>query len=122
MDDLVKLENKFLDKDGNIILDDFIYELYSYHKTHRFTLISANDFLERLAVDFNYDIKNIPNINFDLIKRNFRCGNGFSKYLNRTLFLMGIDIINTLINSKNDDTYDIYTNMLYMSELEVIIS
>ena len=35
---------------------------------------------------------------------------------------MGIEIINTLINSKNNDIYSIYTNMLYMSELEVIIS
>lgn len=122
LDSLVKLEKQFLDKDGNIIQDDIFYELYSYHKAHRFTLISSNDFLERLAVDFDYNILEIPNISFDVIKKNFKYGKDFSKYLNRTLFLMGIEIINTIIKSKNNDTYDIYTNILYMLELEVIIS
>lgn len=122
LDSLVKLEKQLIDKDGNIIQDDVIYELYSYHKAHRFTLISSNDFLERLAVDFDYNIIEIPNVTFDVIKKNFKCNNGFYKYLNRTLFLMGIEIINTLINSNNSDTYDIYTNMLYMSQLDAIIS
>ena len=118
LDALVKLEKQFLDKDGKLIQDDIIYELYSYHKAHRFTLISSNDFLERIAIDFDYNILSIPNISFDTIKKNFKCGKEFSKYLNRTLFLIGIEII----KGNNNDTYDIYTNMLYMSELEVIVS
>jgi len=121
LDALVKLEKQFLDKDGNIIQDDVIYELYSYHKAHRFTLISSNDFLERIAIDFDYNIIDIPNISFDNIKKNFEYGKGFSKYLNRTLFLMGIEIINTLVNNDNKDVYDIYTNMLYMCQLDVIV-
>ena len=122
LDSLVKLEKQFLDIDGNIISDDVIFEIYSYHKAHKFTLISSNDFAERIAVDFDYNIIDIPNISFDVIKRNFKGGKEFNRYLNRTLYLMGIEIINTLINSKNNDAYDIYTNMLYMLELEVIIS
>jgi len=121
LDALVKLEKQFLDKDGKLIQDDIIYELYSYHKAHRFTLISSNDFLERIAIDFDYNILDIPNISFDTIKKNFKCGKEFSKYLNRTLFLIGIEIINTLVNGNNNDVYDIYINMLYMCQLEVII-
>lgn len=121
LDALVKLEKQFLDKDGNLIQDDIIYELYSYHKAHRFTLISSNDFLERIAIDFDYNILDIPNISFDTIKKNFKCEKEFSKYLNRTLFLIGIEIINTLVKGNNNDVYDIYINMLYMCQLEVII-
>lgn len=120
---LVKVEKQFLDKDGNVIQDEVIYDLYSYHKAHRFTLLSSNDFLERLAVDFDFNICEIPNISFDKIKSNFKCDNSFNNSLNKTLYLMGIEIINTLINDNNErDVYNVYSNMLYLSELEVILN
>lgn len=119
LDALVKLEKRFLNNDNN---NDMYFDLYSYHKAHKFTLISSNDFLERLALDFDFNLIDIPNISFDVIKRNFNYEGNFSKYLKDMLYVMAIEIINTTLYSSNKDTYDIYTNMLYMSELEVIIS
>lgn len=122
LDSLIKLEKQFLDNDNDMIRNDTFFDLYSYHKAHKFTLISSNDFLERLAIDFDYNIMDIPNINFDVIKRNFDCGKNFSKYLNELLYLMAIETIYNILYNENKDTYDIYTNMLYMSELDVIIN
>ena len=123
LDALVKVDKQLLDKDDSTVQNDFIYDLYSYHKAHKFTLLSTNDFLERIAVDFNFNLSDMPSISFDRIKNNFRLGNNFNKYLNKILYIIGIETINNLVNSKYSfDVNSIYTNMLYIAELEVIIS
>ena len=119
LDSLVKIEIQF----KNIDNDNSIYDLYSFHKTYKYTLISSNDFLERLAISFNFDLVNIPLVSFDKIKDNFNCDNSFNSKLNFKLYLFAIDTINNLINNDNNlDISNLYSNLLNISHLEVIIS
>lgn len=127
LDALTNVEKQFLTtKNDNKHKDsenDPIYNLYSFHNTYKYTLIASNDFLERLTVDFDFHLSSIPEITFEKIKENFDCDDSFYKDLNRTLYLMAIDTINTLINDRNSmQISHLYSNLLFISQLEVIIS
>jgi len=116
----VELQFKDMNKRNN---NGSISSLYSFHKTYKYTLISSNDFLERLAVDFNFNLDSIPKISFDKIKDNFDCDNTFYNYLNKTLYLMAIDTINTLIRDNvNIGVSHLYSEVLFISQLKVICS
>lgn len=113
LETLLKLEN-ILKKDNS--------SLYSYHSTIKYGLMSSNDFLEKLALDFNYDLQSIPNITFDKIKNNFNYNNNFYNNLNNLLYLDTIDVIDMILNSNNDlNIENIYNNLFNISRLEVLI-
>ena len=123
LDSLVKIEEQFKCIDTDNSVDNSVFDLHSFHKTYKYTLISSNDFLERLAINFNFNLLDVPMVSFDKIKDNFGCGNDFNNKLNFKLYLLAIDIINVLINNANNlDISYLYSNLLYISQLEVIIS
>lgn len=128
LETLVSIEKLLISLDtvdeNNVMDNNSIYNLYSFHKTHKYTLIASNDFLERLIIDFNFNLLSIPNISFDKIKDNFECSDTFYKYLNEVLLIMGKEIIDNLIsnNSNNTRINDIYANLFNISQLKVIIS
>ena len=57
LDALVNVEKQFKTLNTN---NNHIYELYSFHKTYKYTIIASNDFLERIATNFNFNLQNIP--------------------------------------------------------------
>ena len=125
LDSLLDVEKHFLEIENNdkITDDNLLYKLFSFHKTYKYTLISSNDFLERLAVDFNFNLNLIPNISFDKIKENFGCDKTFYSYLNKTLYLMAIDTISTLMNDNGSVKIShLYSDLLFISQLRVICS
>lgn len=120
LDSMKKVENNIVNSlnDGDFSIYDL---LYSFHRTYKYTLISMNAFLERLAVEFNFDISNIPNISFERIKENFDCNNRFYYYLDNLLLMIAKDTVK-MINTDNnsDDITVIYSNLLSISQLEII--
>ena len=124
MDALVNVEKQFkeLEKNNELINNPAV-DLYSFHKTYKYTIIASNDFLERIAVNFKFNLSKMPNISFEKIRNNFEYDNTFYNKLNQNLYLIAIDTINTIINSKiNFDVGHLYSNLLFISQLEVIIS
>lgn len=114
LETLTKLENILKNENTN---------LYSYHSIIKYGLISSNNFLEKLALDFNFDLHSIPNITFDKIKNNFYCNNNFYNNLNNLLYLDAIDVIDIILNSNNQlDIENIYNNLFNISRLEVLMS
>lgn len=103
---------------------DSIYNLlYSFHKSYKYTLISMNSFLERLAIDFNFNISLIPDISFDKIKDNFDCNSKFYNYLDNVLLIISIDIFKNISDNKDNlDITSIYSNLLSITELDIITS
>lgn len=113
LDTLSKLERLLVDNSN----------LYSYHNTIKHGLISSNEFLEKLVLDFNYEILSVPRITFDRIKDNFKCNDNFYDNLNNVLYLDSIDTIdNILKNGNNLDVQNIYNNLFNICRLEVLIS
>lgn len=120
---LQKVEKKILDSISIQEDKNTIDVLYSFHKTYKYTVISMNDFLERLAILYYFDLDSIPEVSFDKIKCNFKCNDNFSEYLNNRLLDLAKEIINILIIDCQDvNVNDIYSSLLAMSQLEVIIS
>lgn len=123
LDALVNVEKQFKILNPNSNPNNHIFELYSFHKTYKYTIIASNDFLERIATNFNFNLQNIPNITFEKIKNNFEYNETFYNKLNQILYLMAIDTINILINSDTSTEIEhLYSNLLFISQLEVIIS
>ena len=122
IDSIKKIENDIISKiDYNA--EECIYNLlYSFHKSYKYTLISMNSFLERLAIDFNFDISLIPNISFERIKENFECNNRFNNYLDNILLIMAKDILKIMYDNNNLDIVSIYSNLLSISQLDIITS
>ena len=103
-------------------LDD-VEDLYVYHSTNKYSLISSNDFIERIAVNFSFNLLSMPKISFDKIKNNFDCDDSFNEKLNMKLYLLAVSIINTLIESRESYLVnEIYASILNMSQLRIIIS
>lgn len=120
LDAIKEVENNIINNlNGNSTYD----LLYSFHKTYKYSLIASNDFLERLAVDFNFNLSEIPNISFDVIKKNFNCNDNFNNYLNNMLLILAKDTIGMLTYDEGaPDITSIYSNLLAISQLNVIIS
>ena len=120
LDAIKKVENNIVDNLGENPTYDL---LYSFHKTYKYSLISSNDFLERLAVDFNFNLAEIPNIGFDKIKKNFNCNDNFDNYLNNTLLIFAKDTVGMLTYDEDKPSVtSIYSNLLTISQLDVIIT
>ena len=123
IDSIKKIENDIVSKIDYNDDECIYYLLYSFHKSYKYTLISMNSFLERLAIDFNFDILMIPNISFERIKDNFECNNKFYNYLDNILLIMAKDILKIINdNTSNLDIISIYSNLLSISQLDVITS
>lgn len=123
LDSIKKIENDIINNLDNKDVNSIYNLLYSFHRTYKYTLISMNAFLERLAIDFNFDISKIPSISFDRIKINYDCNSNFNKYLDNILLIIAKDIIKVLYsNDTSIDVTSIYSNLLSISQLEIITS
>lgn len=125
LESMINMEKYFLHElDLNVDIDnESFYDLFSFHKVYKFTLLSMNDFVERLAVNFDFHLIDIPNISFDKIKNNFKCNNNFYNYLDNLLLILSKEIIDVLLNNNgNDEIYGSYSTLLNIFQLEVILS
>ena len=125
LESMINMEKYFLHElDLNVDIDnESFYDLFSFHKVYKFTLLSMNDFVERLAVNFDFHLTDIPNISFDKIKNNFKCNNNFYNYLDNLLLILSKEIIDVLLNNNgNDEIYGNYSTLLNIFQLEVILS
>ena len=114
--DVLKLTNKRIDN-----LDDYDKDIIKiYYKIMKYTYLSSNNYIERLALENNFSIEKIPVINFYMIEKVSKVK--FMDYA-QDLFMQYIkDSIEELNNINEDDEYlNKYTEIFETSRIEVML-
>ena len=106
-------------KDSNLP-DDDIECLLLYNDLYKYNYLTGNNYIEKLALDCNYDILSLPNIRFEDIESKFKTefiGKSAALTLNYIK-----DSINELLNIKTDDeNLRIYMTLFEVSRIETMI-
>ena len=114
--DVLKLTNKRIDN-----LDDYDKDIIKiYSNIMKYTYLSSNCYIENLALKNNYNIEDMPVINFYMIEKVSNVK--FMDYA-QDLFMQYIrDSIEELNNVDEDDEYlNKYTEILELSRIEVML-
>ncbi len=120
--DLLKiLENMINNLETNEKIDENdIYMLKMHHINNKYLYFTSNNFLERYAIEYNFDINKIPAISFRDIEEKFNVsfinniGIIFTNYV--------IDSMNEIKNLKSDNKYYLsYKSMMELARVEAIL-
>ena len=120
--DLLKiLENMINNLETNEKIDENdIYMLKMHHINNKYLYFTSNNFLERYAIEYNFDINKIPAISFRDIEEKFNVsfinniGIIFTNYV--------IDSMNEIKNLNSDNKYYLsYKSMMELARVEAIL-
>ena len=97
-----------------------IYILKLYNKRMKYHYLGSNDFIESLAIKYNFNINEIPSYDFKAIED--RCGFKFLDAIKSILLNYVMDSIRELADLKIDDKYLLlYTSLFEISRVEAIL-
>ena len=108
-----------IDNNPNISEED-AYILKLYHITNKFMYFTSNTYLEKYALQYNFNIESMPSIEFSDIEKKYNVR--FVDNITSVLANYIIDGINELVNLKSDDEYyRTYKSLTELSRFEVML-
>ena len=120
-----KLSNVSVSDDKSI---QYIKDMKRLNSQYIIYKLSLYDVSERLGLEYNFNINNIPVISFDDIEKNiyeiYNINMDIEKDMNTQILVFVLSKINMFSSLKMDinDYGSIYDNLLYVSILEVLFS
>ena len=100
---------------------DFKEDLLTYHKLSKYDCFTTNNYLEKLALSYGFNISRIPKIEFETIEKEFNI-----KFIeeSKSIFIYyvieGLEFL--IYNKTNDDELAKYNELIELTRLEVLIS
>lgn len=107
---------------------EYVEKIININKQYVIYKLCLHEVSERLAIDYCYDISKMPSISIDEIERNYFETYGtvidLKRNINSKVFRYIITKINEFRNiAMNTDDYEsIYDNLLYVTQIEVLIT
>lgn len=100
--------------------EEDIEALLLYNDIYKYNYLTGNEYIEKLALEYKFDILSLPNIKFDDIESKFETQ--FIKNSTNIAFEYIKDSIYELVNFKSNDKYlSIYINLFEVSRVEVML-
>lgn len=101
--------------------EDFLEDLKLYHNTSKYTFFSENEFIEKIGLLYNFDIKQIPNLTFEAIQKIYQVD--LIDISQNALLYSVFNLIDSLIcDNKKCTIPNVYFALSTTSHLEVMIS
>ena len=121
VDVLKKLDYKVKSlTDNEEISEEDLGILIIFHKVHKFSYLTSNNFIESLAIKNDFDIESIPRLSFSRIEDRFGI-----KFLDKAkeLFLSyATDSIDELLKMNTEDIHArAYTTLFELSRIECVL-
>lgn len=119
--DVLKQLNRKLHNliDGNLDSEER-ERLLSYANVYKYNYLTANPFIEDLALKADFDVEALPNIKFDEVEKTFQL-----KFVEKSaeLFLSYVkDSIKELISAESKDEYlNVHVTLFEISRVEVML-
>ena len=106
---------------NNYEYDSDIENLVNYHKISKFYYLTSNNYIEKLALKYNFDIAKIPTLSFKYIQDEFKVN--FLNNAHSTFSYYIIDSMKYLENiNTNEGILNTYLSLFEISRIEVLLS
>lgn len=111
---------KIIKLSENNISEEFIEALLTYHHIYKYTYLTSNSFIEKLSLQYEFDILGLPNIEFSEVEKAFS-----TKFIeesgNITLEYIKSSIQELLSIRTEDKTLETYITLFEVSRIEVML-
>lgn len=115
-----RLTYKILKLKSSELSEETIETLLLYNDIYKYNYLNGTDHIERIALEYKFDILSMPNIKFTEIEETFQIE--FLKKSAEINFNYIKDSIEELLNIKTEDKYlELYITLLELSRVETML-
>ncbi len=120
IDVLKKVTNQLIDLDPEAVEEEEIDTLLKYNDVYKYTYLTRNKYIEKLAISGRFSILALPDIKFEDVENHYNMH--FVKECAHLAFSYIQDSLNELINNNSEDKYTkVYISVFEIARIEVML-